>query len=227
MIKIGELELKTDDPKIAQGNYHRWGQRFQQLTYKFSYLDLFDIGKVFVYLMKGTDAICFYKADIEEFQNPDPEWKWIQLNPDLSMGKVTESHKAGVISFKLSIQDKSKNGPIQYKDYKAWAKDPPKRMGVKKVRAYIFQCRDIPAADSDGQSDPFIKLWDTTNEEKKTKTIEDNNNPLFYETLELTMESPPDVDQMAPFIFDVYDSDTLGNDFICRSVVTFKEAAVA
>jgi hypothetical protein len=67
MIKIGELELKTDDPKIAQGNYHRWGQRFQQLTYKFSYLDLFDIGKVFVYLMKGTDAICFYKADIEQF----------------------------------------------------------------------------------------------------------------------------------------------------------------
>jgi Ca2+-dependent lipid-binding protein len=67
-------------------------------------------------------------------------------------------------------------------------------MGVKKVRAYIFQCRDIPAADSDGQSDPFIKLWDTTAEEKRTRVIEDNNNPLFYETLELTMETPPDVE---------------------------------
>lgn len=95
------------------------------------------------------------------------------------------------------------------------------------MRAYIFQCRDIPAADSDGQSDPFIKLWDTTAVEKKTRTIDDNNNPLFYETLELIMETGNDVEQMAPFIFDVYDYDTLGNDFICRAVVPFKDAAVA
>ena len=45
------------------------------------------------------------------------------------------------------------------------------------------------AADADGQSDPFIKIWDTTEFEKKTKVIEDNNNPLFYETLEMTIEA--------------------------------------
>lgn len=60
--------------------------------------------------------------------------------------------------------------------------------------------------------------------EKKTRVIEDNNNPLFYETLELNMETPTDIDQMAPFIFDVYDEDALGNDFICRAVVPIKEA---
>ena len=149
------------------------------------------------------------------------------MNPDLSFGKVKESYKSGIISVKISIHDKSKSGAIQFKDHKAWSKDPPKRMGVKKVRAYIFQCRDIPAADSDGQSDPFIKLWDTTAVEKKTRTIDDNNNPLFYETLELIIETGNDVEQMAPFIFDVYDYDTLGNDFICRAVVPFKDAVVA
>lgn len=28
MIKIGELELKTEDPKIQQGHYNRWSHRF-------------------------------------------------------------------------------------------------------------------------------------------------------------------------------------------------------
>lgn len=77
MIKIGELEMKTEDPKIQQGHYNRWSHRFTQQTYKAPYKDLYDIGKVFFYLMKGNDAVCYYKADIEEFKNPNPDWKWI------------------------------------------------------------------------------------------------------------------------------------------------------
>jgi len=35
------------------------------MTYQFPYIDIFDIGKVFIYLMKGNDAVCYYKADVE------------------------------------------------------------------------------------------------------------------------------------------------------------------
>jgi Ca2+-dependent lipid-binding protein len=37
-----------------------------------------------------------------------------------------------------------------------------------KVRAYIYQCKDLPAADSNGTSDPFIKVWDISDKYKKT-----------------------------------------------------------
>ena len=77
------------------------------------------------------------------------------------------------------------NGPINFADFDAWKKPPPKRLGNFKVRAFVFQCRDLPAADSDGQSDPYLRIWDTDTTVKKTKIIEDNLNPLFYETLEL------------------------------------------
>lgn len=137
MIKIAELELTTDVPKIQEGNYNRWSHRFNLQTFKSVYKDLYDIGKIYIYLMSGNDAICYYKADIEEFMNPDPEWKWVQMNPDLSVGKVKDHHKAGVISFKLSIHDK-RQGAVNFKDFKGWAKEPSKRMGVRKVRAYIF-----------------------------------------------------------------------------------------
>lgn len=101
-----------------------------------------------------------------------------------------------------------------------------KRIGVKTVRAYIYQCRDIPAADEDGQSDPFIKIWDSTQEEKKTKVIEDNTNPLFYETLELKFEATS-LEDMPPIVCDVYDKDALSSDFIARTLIPIKDAAIS
>jgi Ca2+-dependent lipid-binding protein len=84
----------------------------------------------------------------------------------------------------------------------------------------------LPAADEDGQSDPFVKIWDTSKEEKKTRVIEDNNNPLFYETLELKMEAAS-MEDLPPFVLDIYDKDTLSNDFICRTLIPWKEAAIS
>lgn len=122
--------------------------------------------------------------------NKSPEIQWFEMNPDLSIGKVKDHYKAGIISVKISIHDKTAGGEINFSEIAAWKTVPrPKRIGVKKVRAYVYQCRDIPASDADGQSDPFIQIWDTTEIEKKTKVIEDNNNPLFYETLEMTIEA--------------------------------------
>lgn len=82
-----------------------------------------------------------------------------------------------MISFKLSISA-SKN--IDFKQYKAWKKLPSKRANPVLIRAYIYQCRDLPAADDDGGSDPFVKLWDLSGKDKKTRVIYDNVNPLFF-----------------------------------------------
>ena len=95
------------------------------------------MGRVYVYLMSGSKPICYWKANIEEFMDPNPQFKWIELLPDLSIGKVTEPHKAGIISFKLSIHDTSE-GPIKFEHFDAWKKPPQKRLPVKKVRAFIF-----------------------------------------------------------------------------------------
>ncbi len=114
MIKIADLELKTEKPLTADNTYNRWSTRFKQQTYKAPYKDFYDIGKVFVYLLSGDKPVCYYKADIEQFKDPNPEWKWIELNNDPSIGKVKEAHKSGLISFKLSIHDKTIDGPISF-----------------------------------------------------------------------------------------------------------------
>jgi hypothetical protein len=56
--------------------------------------------------------------------------------------------------------------------------------------------------------------------------IEDNLNPLFYETMELSYEAAR-IDEMPPFIMDVYDYDMgpIGDDFIARCLIPIDEAA--
>lgn len=72
------------------------------------------MGKVYFYLMDGDNAVCYAKDDIENFLDPNPDLRWIELTPDLSVGKVSEPHKAGIISVKLSIHPKSEKGPIDF-----------------------------------------------------------------------------------------------------------------
>jgi hypothetical protein len=71
-------------------------------------------------------------------------------------------------------------------------------------------------------------FWDTTKVVKTTKVIEDNVNPLYFETIELAYESNSQ-DDLPPFILDVYDKDFNpldSDDFICRSIIYKYEAEI-
>ena len=60
----------------------------------------------------------------------------------------------------MSIHHKTNDGEINFKDFDSWKKKVPKRSNPVTIRAYIYQCRDLPAADAEGTSDPFIEVWD-------------------------------------------------------------------
>ena len=139
-------------------------------------------------MLDENQPVCFFKDSIENYKDPDAEYKWVSFKPDHCVGKVKEENEAGMISFKLSIHDTTKNGEINFKSYPAWSKPPAKRAVPVRIRAYIYQCKDLPAADSNGTSDPFIKVWDMSEGQKKTQTIDDSTNPLYYEVLELDYE---------------------------------------
>lgn len=51
-----------------------------------------DMGKIFIYLMDGEKPVCFAKDDITNYMEPNATLKWIELEPDLSIGKVKEHY---------------------------------------------------------------------------------------------------------------------------------------
>ena len=126
-----------------------------------------DIGSVFVYLrrkskLKGKVDICFYRGHVTEFLEKNPtQIKWVQLEPDKSINDVKDPHKAGLVGLRISVHDVTQFGTIDWNSIDVWSKRIPRRPGNLKVRAYVFQCRDLPAADSDGSSDPFLQFLDS------------------------------------------------------------------
>ena len=73
------------------------------------------------------------------------------------------------------------------------------------MRAYVFQCRDLPAADSDGSSDPFLQFLDS-DVPQNTQVVNDNLNPIYYEAIDLIYEANS-IEELPPFIIDCYDED--------------------
>jgi len=205
------------------------------------------LGSVFVYLLDPRDQpICFWRGEAADFMDPDPQYRWHPLTANQALGLVEEAHEAGMIQFKLSLDmitlpdlvdgqlqhgDPEKPGEWKQslKQYPAWRERPPVRLNSHKVRCYIYQCKDLPSADSDGSADPYISVYNPNGAGLRTRTIEDNLNPIFYDVVEvhydlLSLEACP------PIVLDVWDTD-VGffdgtDDFLGRAVVYLNEAAV-
>ena len=72
-------------------------------------------------------------------------------------------------------------------------------------------------------------MWDTGKTVKQTKYIEDNVNPLFYETIELLYEANSEED-LPPFVLDIYDKDFNPldpDDFIGRALISKADAVIS
>lgn len=229
-----ELEFKPFDQKNPS-NYKRYG-RSEQTEIKAPFVDAGDFGFLIIQLLDSGKPICYWLDHMTNYifnpNSPETQFKWVSFLPDQCVGKVRQSFKSGMFSFKFCIHDVTKNGPIEFKDYPSWNKKVPKRSNPVKIRAYVYQCQDLPAADAEGTSDPFVVVWDTSKEKKKTKVVEDNCNPLFYDTLELEYEvnDEKDLYSYPPFIFDVYDHDDglfdSTPDFLGRAIVEPEDCAI-
>lgn len=59
--------------------------------------------------MYDGKPICYYRGSILDYLNPEPEMKWINLNPDpaIKLVKADEEFKAGIVSFRFFIKEKS------------------------------------------------------------------------------------------------------------------------
>ena len=149
--------------------------------------------------------------------------------------KVKSPELAGVVSFRLSIVEA---GTVDFKEQPLWNKKKQRRPESAKVRCYLFQCKDLPAADEDGASDPIVSVFNSVHQDKEermlkeiveTEMIENNCDPMFYELLELNIDYNKDED-LPPFIFDVYDIDAVligkpDRDYIGRAVINLHDAA--
>jgi hypothetical protein len=96
-------------------SYYRWNFRSDVVQYKAPYKTIEELDKVFIYLIDGGEPVCFWKGEAKDFESPNPHLKWYPLQADGSIGKVKHSYEAGMIQLKMTINNKTLNGALDFK----------------------------------------------------------------------------------------------------------------
>ena len=98
------------------------------------------------------------------------------------------------------------------------------------MRCYIFQCRDLPSADDDGSSDPFLQIFNTDGDDVRSSVIDDNLNPIYYESRTFDYEFNGGIKNAPPIIISAFDTDagfiSSSNDYLARAVIYLDNASV-
>jgi Ca2+-dependent lipid-binding protein len=85
----------------------------------------------------------------------------VKLLPDPAIGAIKESREAGLVKIKINISKESDKKPIKYnledEDVKV-TKKPTTTLTNYTIIANIYQSRYLIAGDSDGTSDPYVKI---------------------------------------------------------------------
>lgn len=51
------------------------------------YSKISDFGQLIIQLMDDHNVpVCYFKDHIENYKSPNPEYKWVSLKPDMSVG---------------------------------------------------------------------------------------------------------------------------------------------
>lgn len=159
---------------------------------------------------KKDEPLSYAKFPASEFMNPNPELRWVEFNIDPVVKGVDSPELAGLCSFRLSIHKGDKSS-IDFKSLSEWKKKVSKRPNPNFIRAFLYQCKDLPAADEDGTSDPFIQIfdhWQSSDKRdgpKRTRVVDDTCFPMYYQCIELSIEGTKE--ELPPFVLDVYDMD--------------------
>lgn len=179
--------------------------------------------------MDGDKPISWWKGLLKDFERTDAGFTWCQLKADRAVDEVEEDYQAGMIALKMGVRKKGFDA-YDFKSEAAWMKDAPRRMSAMKIRCFLFQCKDIPAADEDGTSDPFIRVWSCAEEVVETKVVDDNLNPIFFEVKDIQYDFN-DLADAPPIILEVFDSDagliSDSADFLGRAVINLRDAATS
>lgn len=205
-LQMGKFVIDSNAPVTYSNGFCCWNQRVENKGYETPCQSLEEIDRVYVYLMQDSTPVCFWRGKATEFVNRNPEFRWLPLTNDLAVGKIKDAHEAGMVQIKLTINPLKTNPELNFSQFPNWSMPIPKRFSSYTLRCFIFQCRDLPPADSEGSSDVYITVWNQKDQDVRTKIIYDNLNPIFYEAKEIKMEVN-DLQTAPPIVFGLWDRD--------------------
>lgn len=230
-LQLGKHIIMSDKPKDSDTSWCRWDQQEKRVI-EDSYQGLKRFPAYFLYLLDSSDRpVSYWRGSIMDHRELNSPITWKNFKRDKAVGQVKDDVHAGIISFRLLIrQVAAANPPLAEGHGHPWGVPIAKRYSTYKLRAAVYQCENLPPADSNGTSDPFVQLYTHGDEQVKTKFCYDTNNPIYYQVLEVPFHMDT-LERAAPIILNVWDHDDelldSSDDLIGRAVVFLDDPAMA
>eukprot|EP00602_Paraphysomonas_sp_CaronLab_P003319 CAMPEP_0185019240 /NCGR_PEP_ID=MMETSP1103-20130426/1865_1 /TAXON_ID=36769 /ORGANISM="Paraphysomonas bandaiensis, Strain Caron Lab Isolate" /LENGTH=1852 /DNA_ID=CAMNT_0027549443 /DNA_START=18 /DNA_END=5573 /DNA_ORIENTATION=+ len=224
-VSIGRYEMFTQRAECNKG-VSEWNELLQQeMEYP---VDTSQIPDICVYICTGSGSdlqpVCFYRMKAKDllkghFREPP---KWIFMKEDKSIDALDDGEFPGSVLIRLGF------GPVE--DAEAtkleWEQSVQRmrRRSPYQVRCHIYQGKDLPAADSNGLLDPFLKvnlLGQIQESDKKKKT----RYPLYYQTLCFDCDLP-EREFLPQVNIRLFDTDLLKNEYMGQCFFNLQDAFV-
>ena len=180
---------------------------------------------IFIYLRAHKLNVCYTRLNSKDFRDIMAEPKWIALTPDKAIGKIANEWEGGhllirIYTGKYTGDEDDRIGKWHLPPHKV----SPKRLKKAKLLFNLYQCRELPSADSDGQSDPYVELY-CDGQTVISPVIDNTLNPMWYKILALDLEIASMID-CPPIIVYVKDKDFASDDLIGVCNYSISEAKV-
>jgi hypothetical protein len=155
----------------------------------------------------GDDDKPILKEWDELVSNFNAPARWILLEPDLVTAQLDDNDFPGNILIKLGF-----GFPGDEENERLHWADAEERLSVRQnyvLRMHVFQGKNLPVADDNGQSDPYVKV-NFKGKSKKTEYIRKTLYPQWYEVVEFTELTLPLDPEFRPMVaLQVWDHDDL------------------
>jgi hypothetical protein len=200
---------------------HRWSEHLESAPLDFPE-DVTQIPDIMVYLLNyANKPVCFCRmkpyetlADGRRLIGFDRKAEWYNMQEDKVINALNDDDFPGNVLLQIGFG-------LEPDAKEQWVRDMWKRclleakMGSPyQVRVHLYQAKDLPATDSKGLSDPYVKV-NFMGHTKRSSVQENTLFPQWYETIVFDSKTIPEADDFAfapEVTLNVYDKDIMSTD---------------
>lgn len=217
LLRWGSAEAKSTAVKNIDGGC-KWFETLSRKKVTSYTPDGRDLPDVFIYLCYGDVILSYARVPSTENREKTAASAWVTFLPDKSVGKVKNEWEGGLVRLRLyiGIIDSEKD-EIAIGRWNVKPVLPPEN--GRKLLVNIYQCRNLPAADSSGDADPYLEIQCGTSTHTTPKQERLNNlNPVWYRSIPLNVMCHNREDA-PPVAIYIWDYDAVGDDLMGRCVI--------
>ncbi|KAA0148152.1 hypothetical protein FNF31_07464 [Cafeteria roenbergensis] len=214
-IEVGGTVLSTEANRVTGGAVW-WGK---QLSARVRLpADPAQVPDVFLYLRRGKAGprVCFARWSGEELAQEEDAFdatanpcEWVPLQEDVALDALADNQQPGAVLCRLAL------APSEFETVDETWEDDLARASAKgafELRVHVYQARNLPAADSTGSADPYVRVQ-VDGQVMETRYKEATVSPLFYETLRFRgLALPLEREFRPPVTLQVFDRDRFTSD---------------